>query len=295
MEPVGHKWYFSNMSAENTIPAFGLYGERDPFPDVIHFEDFSARAPVHGWRILPHRHSQMSQLFLVDSGWIDATTDGEERHITPDHFLYIPEHCVHDFVFRPGTSGGIFSFPISVVGSVAPDTHSILSALSKPLTGPLCPRLRQMTDLLRDMTLDATPFRAQQVVGLAHSVLAKLAEAHQPLPEGASGRKSARLFELNDLITRHVADGWTASAYADALSISTGHLSRLCRHATGLGATAYIEEKVMQEACRLLAFTQLPISEVGYRLGFLDPSYFSKRFRNAQGQTPSDYRAMFTN
>ena len=46
----------------------------------------------------------------------------------------------------------------------------------------------------------------------------------------------------------------------------------------------------MGEASRLLAFTRLPMSEIGYRLGFDDPSHFSKRFRAARGLAPSAYR-----
>ena len=283
------------MSAQNTIPAFGLYGEQGPFPDVIHFEDFSVRAPINDWRILPHRHSQMSQLFMVDHGWIDATVDGGKYHVLSGKFLYVPEYCVHEFVFEPGSEGKIFSFPVNIVRTISPATDQILTALSEPCVGDIHPLLEQVTLLLRDTIGAVSLFRAQQVVGLAHSVLANLAETR--LSGNASDQKAkhARLFALDELISKHMADGWSASDFAKALSISTGHLSRLCRAATGLGAAAYIEQHQMQEACRLLAFTQLPVSEVGYRLGFIDPSYFSKRFRAARGQTPTDYRALFTN
>jgi len=60
-----------------------------------------------------------------------------------------------------------------------------------------------------------------------------------------------------------------------------------------LSASAYIEAHIIQEACRLLAFTQLSVAEVGYRLGFADPSYFSRRFRAVQQETPSVYRQRF--
>ena len=75
--------------------------------------------------------------------------------------------------------------------------------------------------------------------------------------------------------------------------MSTGHLGRLCRHALGMSTSAYIEATRMTEAARLLAFTQMPIAEVGYRLGFTDPSYFTRRFHKAREQTPTDYRDQF--
>lgn len=282
------------MSVETSIPAFGLFGEQGPFPDIIHYEDFSVRAPVHNWKIIPHRHSQMSQLFLVASGWIDATTDGARHRVEPGAFLYVPENCVHEFVFEPESRGGIFSFPISLVRSFSPTGSQILTALSSPFGGTMDQRLTQLTQILREAAQEASPFRAQQVLGLAHSVLARLAEAHLPEQDDGDTHRPSRLFALDDLISKHRAQGWTASHYARALSISTGHLSRLCRRATGVGAAAYIEQRVMEEACRLLAFTRLPVSQIGYRLGYIDPSYFSKRFRAVRGQTPKDYRSRFT-
>lgn len=283
------------MSAQNTIPAFGLYGEQGPFPDVIHFEDFSVRAPINNWRIMPHRHSQMSQLFMVEQGWINATVDGEKLKVKEMDFLYIPEHCAHEFTFKPGSEGKIFSYPVSIVRTISPATDQILTALSKPFVGRVDQALERVTQFLCETVDGASLFRAQQVVGLAHSVLANLAETRLAARASEQRTKHARLFALDDLISKHISEGWTASNFASALSVSTGHLSRLCRAATGMGATAYIEQHQIQEACRLLAFTQLPVSEIGYRLGFIDPSYFSKRFRAARGQTPSDYRALFTN
>jgi len=282
------------MSHQTSIPAFGLFGEQGPFPDVIHYEDFSVRAPVHNWKIIPHRHSQMSQLFLVESGWIDAVTDSQRHRVAPGDFLYIPDNCVHEFVFEPGSRGGIFSFPNSIVRPFSSNGSQILTALSTPFGGAADQRLADLTQLLRDTAQEASPFRAQQVLGLAHSVLARLAEAHLPEQDDDDTRRPSRLFALDELISRNRAQGWTAAQYAQALSISTGHLSRLCRRATGMGAAAYIEQRRMEEACRLLAFTQLPVSQVGYRLGYIDPSYFSKRFRAVRGQTPKDYRSRFT-
>ncbi|MCR9125127.1 MAG: helix-turn-helix domain-containing protein [Rhodobacteraceae bacterium] len=294
MAYLGQVWYFSNMHAKNPIPAFGLYGEADAFPDVIHFESFSARAPLHDWRIMPHRHDNICQLFILKNGRMDATVDGTRILLQDQGFLYIPERCVHNFEFQPGTGGAVFSLPADVVGALAPHSPQIREALSQPVAGPVCDALRSLGELLGAAAVSATPFRSQKAVALAHSVLVLVAETAARADAAAPAPRSAKLTALETLIARHMADGWSASDYADALSISTGHLSRLCRAATGRGAAALIEQRVMQEACRLLAFTRLPVSQIGYRLGYLDPSYFSKRFHRVQGRTPSQYRAALT-
>ena len=281
------------MSQTSSIPAYTLFGEDMPFPDVVHCEDFSARAPMHHWKIHPHRHSQMSQLFVILRGSVQASADQERWHLSNGMALYVPENCVHGFDFEPATEGAVFSFPTNVVQSVGPTGPDFSARLKAPFSMAVDETLRDLCQMLSRIAQDPSLFRAQKAVGLAHAVLAFVAEANGDVAQSARDSVSDRLKPLDGLIADHSSEGWSASDYANALSMSTGHLSRLCRQASGLGAAAYIEGKVMSEACRLLAFTQLPISEVGYRLGYADPSYFSKRFNASQGCAPSAYRAQF--
>ncbi|WP_223814253.1 helix-turn-helix domain-containing protein [Roseicitreum antarcticum] len=281
------------MSIKNRIPAFGLYGEQGQFPDVIHIEDFSARAPLHNWQIAPHRHGQMAQVFTVDDGWLEARADDAAAQLETGDFLYIPVNCVHSLTFRPGARGAVLSLPASVVGALSPPSPQVDAALAQPRWGRVGARLGAVLAMLRQTAQGNGPFRAQQVVGMAHTVLSLLASTPGARDALLPHHRSARLAGLDTLISQHRAAGWTASDYARALSVSTGHLSRLCRAATGHGAAAYIEHRIMEEACRLLAFTRLPVAEVGYRLGYIDPPYFTKRFKRVRGQTPGEYRAIF--
>lgn len=281
------------MATAEDIPRFALYGEADPFPDVIHYETISARAPVHDWRIAPHRHSHLAQLFMIEDGAAHAVTDGDAHHLTTSDILFVSTSCVHEFTFRPMTSGAVFSFPSALVGALGPSRADIATALARPFATRATGRLRAAAALLRDTAQGDGPFRVQQLVALAHSVLAIVAESQARTLKADMTPGARKLVALNEMIAARMSRGWQASDYASALSISTGHLSRLCRAATGMGASAYIERRIMEEACRNLAFTSLPISEIGYRLGYSDPSHFSKRFRAAQGKTPSDYRAGF--
>lgn len=52
----------------------------------------------------------------------------------------------------------------------------------------------------------------------------------------------------------------------------------------------FIRNIKMKHSCTLLLSGTLTISEVAYALGFDDPKYFSKRFKEAFGVTPSEYR-----
>ena len=100
-----------------------------------------------------------------------------------------------------------------------------------------------------------------------------------------------RLQHLQTLLQKHLRDRWTLGQYAAAIGLSERHLSRICQKTTGRPASALIEDALMREACRLLAYTRAPISQIGYLLGFDDPSYFSRAFRRVIGRSPAQYRA----
>jgi AraC family transcriptional activator of pobA len=228
------------------------------------------------------------------AGQINARVDGQTFHLGSKDFLYIPESCVHEFEFEPGTEGSVYSFPRTILEAAGPNPNEISNALSRPVHGAVSDQLSVRISLLRDSADRSGPLRAQHLMALAHCVLAQLAEYQVKHSQVSNTSGADRLEKLNALIAENREENWTAARYANALSITTGHLSRICKAATGQSASAYIEDRIMGEACRLLAFTRLPISEVGYRLGYADASYFSKRFRRVRGVPPSDYRSQFT-
>ncbi|MEM0949218.1 MAG: helix-turn-helix domain-containing protein [Pseudomonadota bacterium] len=281
------------MTRSAQIPAFGLYGEAQEFPDVVHSEPLLARLPINNWRIRAHRHVRMSQLFLIADGFARARVEEDDLEISGGRFLYIPEGTVHAFEFQPDTTGTVFSFPRGTVQSLGPDAGPILSLLAKPGTCVVSTELARVTDALAGIANRDIVFRSHLAVSLSHAVLSMVAGLKRE-QDGAVSAIPKRLQAFDQLISLHLADGWSAADYARALSLSTGHLSRLCRSMAGLGTSAYLERKRMGEACRLLAFTQLPASSIGHRVGYPDPSYFSKRFRRAIGLSPLSYRVQFT-
>jgi AraC-like DNA-binding protein len=92
------------------------------------------------------------------------------------------------------------------------------------------------------------------------------------------------------LLERDFARRYRVADYARELGMTPGHLSSLCRRQLGRGASACMRERLRLEAKRLLLYTDLPASQVGYRLGFEDPAYFARFFRREVGDAPGRYR-----
>ena len=66
--------------------------------------------------------------------------------------------------------------------------------------------------------------------------------------------------------------------------------SSLITYIERLGALRMIEARLMREARRNLAYTNLSISSIAYTLGFSDPAYFSRVFTKDAGISPKAFR-----
>jgi len=82
----------------------------------------------------------------------------------------------------------------------------------------------------------------------------------------------------------------SAKDYASQLSVHVNHLNRAIKETTGKTTTHYITERLLREAKALLKHTDWNISEIGYCLGFEEPTHFNNFFKKLTNHTPTSYR-----
>jgi AraC family transcriptional regulator len=78
---------------------------------------------------------------------------------------------------------------------------------------------------------------------------------------------------------------------AAASYLSPFHFARLFKKLTGTSPHAYLATLRITAAQKLLAETDLSVTEISVRVGYSSPSHFSKGFRQATGLTPRAFRA----
>ena len=293
MDGRGVEWYFSCMNTRSQIPIFSLFGETGAFPDVVHCERIWDRARLHDWVIAPHRHRDMAQLFVMRQGSAEVGIDGQTDILSDGEFLFLPAGVVHGFRFSMGSEGLVLSFPLSILSGVTSVSSDLAHLLSRPFRRRAEERVADLAQQIHHAFREPGQFRAGLLVALSQALLISVAGIAAEGGQLAEPPARRRMQDFERLIAQHMDKGWGTADYASALAVTPGHLSRICRMATGQSASRHIETVLMTEARRLLAFTRLPVAEVGYRLGFDDPPYFSRRFRMATGETPSAYRARF--
>jgi AraC-like DNA-binding protein len=85
----------------------------------------------------------------------------------------------------------------------------------------------------------------------------------------------------------------TVSLIAKQLFVNANYLNSIIKSLTGKTASAHIQEKILLEAKSFLLHTNLQVSEIAYKLGFENASYFNRFFKKNTHLTPTKYRKEF--
>jgi AraC family transcriptional regulator, transcriptional activator of pobA len=285
------RWYYPNMAQPRSIPAFGLYGEGRSLPDMLHCERIGDRAALHDWQIAPHRHPNLHQAMLIRRGNARITVDGRARDLALPVLLNLPPWVVHGFRFAAGTEGYVLTLPADGFSEVLGEGASLAPALAAWGACAAEPALDALFEALLAEQARHDASRAPMMHALATQVLCHAARGLAAPAAGAMPARYGRHMQAFDaLLHAHLRDGWRLDAYAAALGLTPTHLNRVTRALAGMSAGRYVEARRAREAQRLLAYTRLPVAEIGYTLGFEDPAYFSRAFRRQTGETPSACR-----
>lgn len=106
----------------------------------------------------------------------------------------------------------------------------------------------------------------------------------------ALDEKRVQLLRFVNLIDEHYNKGFSVAEYAALLHVSPRTLSDLTSQLLNKTPSQLLRERIVLEAQRLLLHSSLNVNQIGYRLGFEDPSYFVKYFKKHTKTSPSEFR-----
>lgn len=102
--------------------------------------------------------------------------------------------------------------------------------------------------------------------------------------------KQNRIKNMLAYIHRNFGDKITLQEIAAAANISEREANRIFQKAVRQTPFEYLMSRRLLEAKKLLAHSDLSITEISYRCGFTDSAYMGKQFRKAYGMAPREYR-----
>jgi AraC-like DNA-binding protein len=82
----------------------------------------------------------------------------------------------------------------------------------------------------------------------------------------------------------------TAEEIAELFQYSSSHYNAIFRKTTGLSPINYFIKMKIHYACQMLSQSELKIKEIAGKIGYDDPYYFSRLFKQFMNKSPKEYR-----
>ncbi|MFF0065781.1 helix-turn-helix domain-containing protein [Streptomyces sp. NPDC005279] len=262
--------------------------------EVLSLADLRTRV-VPGRLAGPNRHD-FHVLLTLTGGSLRQTVDFAEYTLRPGSWLWIRPGQVHQWGDATRAAGTLILFERDF-----PDSATAAAA---GLDDPYAPVVRTPAgddiDALHDAAhhLEREFHAAMRMpVGIHVAVLRhlldvlvlRLAHLSRPIDVPAPAPGSAYM-RFRDAVERDFARTRRLADYARALGYSPRTLSRATLTAAGVGAKEFIDRRVVLEAGRLLAHSDLSAGRIAAQLGFSSATNFSKFFHQRTGQTPIAFR-----
>jgi len=98
--------------------------------------------------------------------------------------------------------------------------------------------------------------------------------------------------EFNFLVEQHFKEKHSVAEYASILNKSPKTISNLFSKISEKSPLQIIQNRIMIEVRRKLRYTDMPVSEIGYEVGYQDIQSFSRFFKKHEGISPSEFRTL---
>lgn len=254
--------------------------------------------------VQPHDHEFVEIATVVSGEGTHFTTQGARR-IRPGDVLIVAPGQWHDFLADPRLDVFNCCFDADLIDrelgelSTDPALAGLLPAGGRrPETKPtdlwLPPKaLRSCRAILDGLEGATAPGRGSRLdaVGYLMLFLGRLSRtAVSPTPTTRPAPALDVVAEAVRLLEEDPRHDWSLGELAERLAVDRHHLCRCFKAQMGLPPMAYLADHRAHLAATLLRETCRPIAQVGAEVGWADPNYFARRFRDHFGQSPSSYR-----
>lgn len=237
-------------------------------------------------------------VMLFGAGPVRHMVDFTEYEAMAGDLLWIRPGQVHRFSRTSEYRGTVLTMQPGFLPRATVEATGLyrydLPPLLRPDAAQLAGLQAALAQLRREYEDTATLPLSLHTAVLRHALTAfllRLAHLAASSAQALRQRSDSTFTLFRDAVERDFATNHSVSAYADALGYSRRTLVRAVRAATGETPKAFIDKRVVLEAKRLLAHTELPIGRVGVAVGFPDAANFSKFFHQHTDQTPAAFRA----
>jgi AraC-like DNA-binding protein len=248
---------------------------------------------------VPHRHNYFVIVWVIKGQGIHLV-DLEKFELRDDTVYCITPGQVHLLKVNGPAEGYVISFTAEFLGlggenlDLLFDTGLFNAFSRSPVIKVTDEMHGEMEDMANKMMKEYANFfllRSEILRGYLRILLIYLTRQFDNPAEEESHSKNVDLVKrFLSLIGKNFTTKRMVSDYAEELVVTPNHLNELVKKITGFPASHHIQQRVILEAKRYAAYSNLSMKQVAYQLGFDDTAHFSKFFKNTAGKSFTDFR-----
>ncbi len=249
----------------------------------------------------PHRHNYFTVIWPL-SGSGKHMIDFREYAIQPDHIFFVSPEQVHQVGIETPVTGYLIRFTCEFLEefSIQRDFIANLRLFKScddtpplPVSNPIKEHLHMFCNNMVEAFQSSEKLRMETLGAYLKLFMIECNTSCTILPESNPqnievGRTLVRSFK--DLVESHYSEWHQVKDYASALNVTPGYLNEVIKTSIGQSAKEYIQNRLVLEARRLSLFTSRSFKEIGFGLGFNDPSHFSKFFKSTTGRSLQEFK-----
>lgn len=259
-------------------------------------ESLESHCARHGRLIDAHYHADTAQVILVAVGNGVMTLDDQAHPFAAPAILVLPVRVVHSFSYGEDANGWVVSISMPFLNQVlarAGELHEIWSSAGvvdcaddSVEFSDIVTFARRLHGETHSVELGGAVAREAFLLGLLVEVLRQCRRRRGDKAAKWTGDTEI-LKRYLELVELHFSEKLTIDQYCNLMNVSQAQLRTACGAERPI---SILHNRILSESRRRLLYTQLSVSEIGYSLGFEDPSYFARFFKQKTGETPAQYR-----
>ena len=267
--------------------------------EFIHIERLETRSAPHNWKIKPHFHPLLCQIFVLESGSGVILFEKKEIHYVGPCIICIPENSEHGFHFTSDSDGSVVTFSCQLLDKLfinspkAKLEFTQIKIIEIKNQSQHFDHLKLSVSQINAELLTSAPEQNLMVSALLTTFLIEIYRISQIQNTSLIMQKNKSLniyYSFQKSIVSSHNPQKNIAEYATNMNISPLHLNRVCKEVNQKTATNVINDYFLAEAQKYLTFSDYSISEIAYLLNFNDAAYFSRFFKKKVGLNPKDYR-----
>lgn len=239
----------------------------------------------------PHKHD-FYQMILIQSGGGTHQIDFRKFKVSSQQLYVLKPGQTHAWNLSPACTGLVVEF-----GHSSLDEATVRNGLLTTLDGMSdCHKLdkNHMRDLLRLISAMREEFESEgahkESILKAYLNILLLKLIPDERESSISDKKYSLLNQFKKSLEKNFRVKHDVAFYAAEQNLSSKAFTMKITRATGKGPRFIIQERILLEAKRFLAYTDLSVSKIGEKLGFADANYFGRFFRIHEKCTPANFR-----